>query len=195
MASHGNTKPPKPWPQCHPGQHLYRRSMTVPSRRSRAKSKLPRPRWLLTVSLVSMAFVLGRANFIVLLARLSAREQAATSTLGSASLLLDLVFARKPKTAHSLLWFAAIKRLECVKDPAGLAPKGSFIAAQTIKREIGQVGQTQKAASERDIGSVGVFPRVRHRFHLICSTVRNSMHASGISPPEGCVNNVARTQK
>jgi hypothetical protein len=74
-------------------------------------------------------------------------------------LLLNLVFARKPKTTHSLLWFAAIKCLERVKDPAGLAPQGSFIAAETIEREIEQVGQTQKAASELDIGSVGVFPQ------------------------------------
>ena len=53
---------------------------------------------------------------------------------------LDLVFARKAKTAHSLLWFAAIKCLERVKDAASLAPQGRFIAAETIEREIGQIG-------------------------------------------------------
>ncbi len=40
-------------------------------------------------------------------------------------------------TAASLLRFAAIKDLQRVKNPAGLAPKGRFIAAETIEREIG----------------------------------------------------------
>jgi len=91
--------------------------------------------------------------------------------------LLDLAFARKPKTAHSLLWFAAIKYLERVKDSASLAPQGGFITAETIEREIGQVGQSQKAASELDIGSVDVFPRVGYRFHITYSTVRNCVRA------------------
>jgi hypothetical protein len=34
------------------------------------------------------------------------------------------------------LWFAAIKCFERVKDPAGLTPKGSFITAEPINREI-----------------------------------------------------------
>jgi hypothetical protein len=90
---------------------------------------------------------------------------------------IDLI---APKTARSLLWLAAIKSLERVKNPPGLSPQGSFIAAETIQREIGQVGQTQKTASELDIGNVGVFPSVGYRFHLTYSTVRNRMHA----PPE-----------
>ena len=110
-------------------------------------------------------------------------------------MLFNLVVARKPKTAHSLLWLAAIKCLEHVKDPAGLAPQGSFIAAKTIERQIGQVGQTQKAASELNIGNGGVFTRVGYRFHLTYSAVRNCMRASGIGPPEYRVNNVARIRK
>ena len=50
-----------------------------------------------------------------------------------------------PETARSLLWFAAIQRIECKQDLASLAPKGCFIAAQAIEREIGQISETQKA--------------------------------------------------
>jgi len=124
----------------------------------------------------------GLSQFYCAIGTISARKPA-ISPLGSASLLLDLVFARKPKTAHSLLWFAAIKCLECVKDPAGLAPKGCLIAAETIEREIGQVGQSQKAASELDIGSVDVFPRVGYRFHITYSTVRTRLWERRLSYP------------
>ena len=101
----------------------------------------------------------------------------------------------KSVMAHSLLWFAAIKYLERVKDSASLAPQGGFITAETIEREIGQVGQSQKAASELDIGSVDVFPRVGYRFHITYSTVRNCVRASGICPAESCVNNVPRIRE
>ena len=101
----------------------------------------------------------------------------------------------KSVMAHSLLWFAAIKCLERVKDAASLAPQGRFIAAETIEREIGQVGQSQKAASELDIGSVDVFPRVGYRFHITYSTVRNCVRAGGICPAESCVNNVPRIRE
>ena len=97
--------------------------------------------------------------------------------------------------AHSLLRFAAIKCLERVKDSTSLAPQGRFIAAKTIEREIGQVGQPQKAASELDIGSVDVFPRVGYRFHITHSTVRNCVRASGICLTEYCVNNVPRIRQ
>jgi hypothetical protein len=69
------------------------------------------------------------------------------------------------------------------------------VAAETIEREIGQVGQTQKAASELNIGSAGVFPRVGYRFHLTYSTLRNCMRTGGIGPPEYRVNNVARIRE
>jgi len=108
---------------------------------------------------------------------------------------LDLVFARNQKTAHSLLWFAAIKCLERVKDSAGLAPKGGFVAAETIKREIGQVGETQKATSEFDIGRVGIFSRVGYSFHVAYSTVRNYVRTSGIDPLEYSVNKVPRIRE
>jgi hypothetical protein len=60
------------------------------------------------------------------------------------------------------LWFAAIKCFERVK--AGLTPKGSFITAEPINREIWQIGQTQKATGVLDSGSVGFHPCVGHRF-------------------------------
>jgi hypothetical protein len=55
------------------------------------------------------------------------------------------------------LGLAAIECFERAKDSTGLAPESRFIAAEAIEREIGQVGQAQKAASELDIGSVGIF--------------------------------------
>ena len=64
----------------------------------------------------------------------------ADSNRGRALFPDRFALVRKPKTARSLLWFAAIKYLECVKDSAGLTPKGRLVAAETIEREIRQVG-------------------------------------------------------
>jgi hypothetical protein len=44
--------------------------------------------------------------------------------------------------AVSLLRLAAIQCFERMKDSAGLAPKGRFIAAEPIKGEVGKVGET-----------------------------------------------------
>jgi hypothetical protein len=53
--------------------------------------------------------------------------------------------------ACSFLWFAAIQGIERKQDLAGLAPKGCLIAAQAIEREVGQIGQTQKATRESSV--------------------------------------------
>ena len=66
--------------------------------------------------------------------------------------------------------FAAIQFFERVKDSAGLAPKCRFIAAEPIKREVGKVGETQKATGELDSGSVGFHPSVGKRFYVADST-------------------------
>ena len=58
-----------------------------------------------------------------------------------------------------------------MKDSPGLAPKRRFIAAEAIEREIGKVGETQKAMGEVDIRGVGGFSRVGYRFHLTYNTV------------------------
>jgi hypothetical protein len=52
------------------------------------------------------------------------------------------------EAASSFLWFATIQGIEGKQDLANLAPKGCFIAAQAIEREVGQIGKTQKAARE-----------------------------------------------
>ena len=59
---------------------------------------------------------------------------------------------------------------ERVEDSAGLAPKCRFIPAEPIKREVGKVGETQKAAGELDSGSVGFHPSVGKRFYVADST-------------------------
>jgi hypothetical protein len=75
-------------------------------------------------------------------------------------------FRSKPDTAPSLLGLSAIQHLKRVKDSAGLSPKRRFIAAEAIEREVGKVGETQKAAGELDGGSVGFYPRVGKRFYV-----------------------------
>ena len=52
--------------------------------------------------------------------------------------------------ALSLLWFAAIQRIERKQDLARLAPKRCFITAQAIECEVGQISETQKAPRELD---------------------------------------------
>ena len=55
-----------------------------------------------------------------------------------------------PKRRPSFLWFAAIQGVECKERLAHLTPQGCFVATKTIEREIGQIGQAQKAARNVD---------------------------------------------
>jgi hypothetical protein len=43
---------------------------------------------------------------------------------------------------------------------AGLAPQGCFIAAEAIEREVGQIGETQKATREIGSGINGFRPEL-----------------------------------
>ena len=56
----------------------------------------------------------------------------------------------KSVMAHSLLWFTPIQCIERKENPACLPPQCGLISAEPIKREIRQIGQTQKAAGELD---------------------------------------------
>jgi len=93
-----------------------------------------------------------------------------TIWLTDVSFAIDVSFRSKPSRAPSLLGLAAIQCFERVKDSAGLAPKCRFIAAEPIKREVGKVGKTQKAAGKLDSGSVGFQPRVGKCFYVADST-------------------------
>jgi hypothetical protein len=68
------------------------------------------------------------------------------------------------------LGLAAIQYFQRVKDSAGLAPKSRFIAAEPIKREVGKVGETQKATGELDSGCVRFPPRVGKHLYVADST-------------------------
>src|SRR5208282_1060438 len=57
------------------------------------------------------------------------------------------------ETTASLLWFATIQRIESKQDLACLAPKGSFISAEAVEREVRQIGETQKATRELSGGT------------------------------------------
>jgi hypothetical protein len=57
-----------------------------------------------------------------------------------------------------------------VNDSAGLAPKSRFIAAEPIKREVGKIGETQKATGELDSVSVGFHPSVGKQFYVADGT-------------------------
>jgi hypothetical protein len=50
----------------------------------------------------------------------------------------------------SLVRLAAVQRIECKQNLAGLAPKACFIATQTIEGEIWEIGEAQKASGEVD---------------------------------------------
>ena len=68
--------------------------------------------------------------------------------------------------SRSLVRFAAIQFFQRVKDSAGLAPKRRFIAAEPIKREVGKIGETQKATGELDSGSIGFHSRLGKRLYV-----------------------------
>ena len=65
---------------------------------------------------------------------------------------------------------ATIQYFQRVKDSAGLAPKCRFIAAEPIKGEVGEVGETKKATGELDSDSVGFHPRLGKRLYVADST-------------------------
>jgi hypothetical protein len=92
------------------------------------------------------------------------------------------------ETAHSLLWFAAIQGIESEQDPTGLAPKSCFVSAEAIEREIGKIGETQKAMRELSVGFDGRFcrfrPRVGFGFCFVRDAVRSWMETGRVSPPE-----------
>jgi len=56
----------------------------------------------------------------------------------------------RPKTPHSLLWFAAIQ-FECIKNLPGLAPKNSFIATEAVESVSRQIAEPQEATCELNI--------------------------------------------
>ena len=55
---------------------------------------------------------------------------------------------RRRGSSIFVLWLAAIQGIERNEGLANLAPKGSFIAAEAIEREVGQISKTQKATRE-----------------------------------------------
>src|SRR6516164_2767168 len=97
-----------------------------------------------------------------------------------------------------LLWFAAIQGVERNQDLARLAPKGCFIAAEAVEREVGQVGKTQKTSREfngrADSRSDKIRLRPRHRFFYVRSVgrCRIAIVTDRLSPPEHCIDNFSR---
>src|SRR5262249_34382801 len=72
----------------------------------------------------------------------------------------------KREMSRSLLRFAAIRRIERMKDSACLMPKIHFVAAESIESKIGQIGQTQKAP-----GKLGSRFHSEHGFYLLQTAV------------------------
>jgi hypothetical protein len=61
----------------------------------------------------------------------------------------------KSVTAHSLLWFTPIQCIEREENPTGLTPKCGFVPAETIESEVRQIGETQEAACELEVRTLG----------------------------------------
>ena len=62
------------------------------------------------------------------------------SSIVVASIGRQVLPATDTGTAPSLLRFTAIQYIESKQDLAGLAPQRCFISAETIEREVGQIG-------------------------------------------------------
>src|SRR5262249_10101598 len=91
----------------------------------------------------------------------------------------------KIETALSLLWFAAIQRIERKQDLASLAPKRCFITAQAIEREVGQISETQKAPCELDSPIDSGSDRIRlGGLHGFCVRYRIAIVPDCVSPAE-----------
>ena len=82
--------------------------------------------------------------------------------------------ATETETAPSILWLAPIQCVEGKQDLADLAPKGCFIPAKPIEREVGQIGEAQKAAGE--VSGAGRFRLgAGHGFRSSCDAMRGSI--------------------
>ena len=57
----------------------------------------------------------------------------------------------KTDTPHSLLWFAAIQIVECIKNLPGLAPKNTLVATEAVESIIRQIAEPQEATCELNI--------------------------------------------
>src|SRR5262249_9397301 len=55
-------------------------------------------------------------------------------------------------TPHSLLRFAAIQVVECIKNLRGLAPKNRLIATEAVESIIRQIAEPQETTCELNIG-------------------------------------------
>src|SRR6516225_3045282 len=117
-----------------------------------------------------------------------------SNSAGSQLFPFNMVFRPCKRRPRSLLRFASIEGLERVKDPASLAPKRRFIAAEPIKGEVGKIGDTQKATGELDSAGVGFDPRVGQGFY-VNGTERSCIAASGFGPTEHCGNYLTGMRK
>jgi hypothetical protein len=79
------------------------------------------------------------------------------------------------ETASSILGFATIQGIEGKQDLADLAPKDGLIPAEPVEREVGQIGEAQKAT--REVG--GGIDRLRagagQSLRSLCDAVRCSI--------------------
>ena len=92
--------------------------------------------------------------------------------------------AADTETAPSLLRFAAIQCIERKQDPTDLAPQGCFIAAEAIEREVGQIGETQKATGEVSVGFNGRFRQAWVGLCFVRDVVRCRTETDRVSAPE-----------
>ena len=61
-------------------------------------------------------------------------------------------------TAPAILRFSTIQGVEGKQDLADLAPKDGLIPAEPVEREVGQIGEPQKATREVGSGINGLRP-------------------------------------
>ena len=104
--------------------------------------------------------------------------------------------AADAETASSFLRFATIQCIERKQDLADLAPKHCFMSAEAIEREVGQIGETQKATCEVSGGIDGRFDRFRPRggcgFCYVRDAVRCRIETDVVSSPEQRIDYVSR---
>jgi len=97
------------------------------------------------------------------------------SSIVVASIGRQCLPATDGKTTPSILRLATIQGVEGKQDLADLAPEDGFIPAEPVEREVGQIGEAQKAA--REVG--GGIDRFRlgagRGFRSRCDAVRGSI--------------------
>jgi hypothetical protein len=108
-------------------------------------------------------------------------------------ILLSPVVLAYTEIAPSVLWSAAIQGIKRNQDLADLAPKDCFVAAEAVERVVGQIGKTQIAPRELNVGGPENIPQAAWPSFRFVSEVAWRRTMTCLSSPKKGINKFSRS--